>query len=238
MAPSLPPERLPHAAIGKASSSRLRLFPDGLPIGVEPSGRVVFLYLVTTSFDGVVGAFLQRHRDLLRALPGWALRLLFLRQTSGGIASFEAAVRDELSPRLSPHTVEELTWYCAQRRTTSDPRTRCQSDGRFRRAHRAFSTPRYQSFYRRWLTDGDTVFELVSSEAIADALARGTARIESHILLRSYRHLSPLVSLVRSSSRGVEQGEPSSALPQPPPPVALTVAEELARNWYRLIGRS
>ena len=98
--------------------------------------------------------------------------------------------------------------------------------------------PAYQSLYRRWLTDGDTVFELVSSTAIADALARGTARIESHVLLRSYRHLSPLVSLVRSSSQGVEEGDTPSARPQPPPPVALTVAEELARDWYRLIGRS
>jgi len=40
MVPSLPPERLPH--IGKASSGRVRLFPDALPIGVDPNGRVVF----------------------------------------------------------------------------------------------------------------------------------------------------------------------------------------------------
>jgi len=45
--------------------------------------------------------------------------------------------------------------------------------------------------YHRWLTDGDAVFELISSPAIADALARGTARIESQVLLASYDHLSP-----------------------------------------------
>jgi hypothetical protein len=92
--------------------------------------------------------------------------------------------------------------------------------------------------YRRWLTDGDTVFDLVSSPAIADALARGTARIESHVLLLSYEHLSPLVSLVRSSPKGVEEGDTSAAPPQPPPPPSLTVAEELGRDWYRLVGRS
>ena len=237
MAPSLPPERLPHTAIGKPSSGRVRLFPDGLPIGVESNGRVVFLYLVTTSFDGDVGAFLQRHRGLLRALPGWTLRLLVLKQAAGVVPSFEAAVRDELAA-WSPHTVEELKWYCEQRRTTSDPRDRSRSDERFRHAHRAFSTPRCKRVYHRWLFDGDTVFEQLSSKAITEAFARGTARIESQILPLSYDHLSPLANLVRSSSEGVEKGDTPSARPQPPPPVSLTVAEELARDWYRLVGRS
>jgi hypothetical protein len=237
MAQSLSPERLPHTAIWKPSSGRMRLFPDGLPIGVESNGRVVFLYLVTTSFDGAVGAFLQRHRDLLRALPGWTLRLLLLKQAAGVTPSFEAAVRDELTA-WSPHTVEELKWYCEQHRTTSDPRVRCRSDERFRRAHRAFSAPRCQRVYHRWLFDGDTVFEQLSSKAITEAFARGTARIESQILPLSYDHLSPLANLVRSSTEGVEKGDTPSARPQPPPPVSLTVAEELARDWYALIGRS
>ena len=102
------PEWLPHITIGKPSSGRLRLFPEGLPIGVESNGRVVFLYLVTGLFDGEARGFVQQHSDLLRALPGWTLRLLFLRHAAGGMASFEAAVRDELAAQLSPHTVEEL----------------------------------------------------------------------------------------------------------------------------------
>jgi hypothetical protein len=237
MAPTLPPERLPHLGDRKSSSGRVRMFPDGLPIGVEPSGRVVFLYLVTTSFDGDLRVFLQRDIDLLRALPGWTLRLLFLPQTSGVKASFEAVVRDELTA-WSPHTVEELTWYCEERRTTADPRVRCRSDERFGRAHRAFSTARCQRLYRRWLTGGHAVFELVSSTAIAEKFARGTARIESQVLLLSYRHLSPLANLVRSSTQGVEEGDTASARPQPPPSVSLTVAEELARDWHRFNGRS
>lgn len=72
-----------------------------------------------------------------------------------------------------------------------DPRLRCRSDERFRRAHRAFSAPRFQMLYRCWLTDGDAVFVPVSSTAITEALARGTARIESQVLLLSYDHLSP-----------------------------------------------
>jgi hypothetical protein len=236
MAPRLPPERLPHLGGGKSSSGRVRMFPDGLPIGVEPNGRVVFLYLVTTSFDGNLRVFLQRSIDLLNALPGWTLRLLFLPQTAGAMTSFEAVVRDELTA-WSPRTVEEFTWYCEQRRTTPDPRARCRSDERFSRAHRAFSTPRCQRLYQRWLTEGHAVFELVSSTAITEKFARGTARIESQVLLLSYRHLSPMANLVRSSTGGVEEGDTPSARPQPPPPASLTVAEELARDWYPLSGR-
>jgi len=197
----------------------------------------VFLYLATTSFDADFRAFVQRHGDLFRALPGWTLRLLVLRRIAGGMGSLEAAVRDELAP-WSPRTVEELTWYCAQRRTTADRGARSQSDERFRRAHRAFSTPRGQRIYHRWLTDGDAVFDGLSSRAIAEAFARGTARVEAQVLLPSYEHLTPWANLVRSSAPGGEEGDTRSTRPQPPPPATPTIAGELARDWYRLMGRS
>ena len=152
---------------------------------------MVFLYLVTGPFDHDLRAFVQRQGDLFRALPGWTLRVLVRRRAAGGMESLEAAVRDELTA-WSPRTVEEFTWYCEQRRTTSDPRARCQSDERFGRAHRAFSTSRGQRLYHRWVTDGDTVFEGISSPAIAEALDRGTARIESQVLLLWVRPSLPL----------------------------------------------
>ena len=117
MAPSLPPERLPHVTVGKPSPSRLHLFPDGLPIGVESNGRVVFLFLVTSPFDADLRRFLQRHAELLRALPGWTLRLLFLRRAAGMMAAFENAAREELTGRFAPDTIAELKWYCDERRT-------------------------------------------------------------------------------------------------------------------------
>src|SRR5258708_1837749 len=63
MAASLLPERLPYITVGKPSSGRLHLFPDGLPIGVGSNGRVVFLYLVTGPFDADLRRFLQRHAE-------------------------------------------------------------------------------------------------------------------------------------------------------------------------------
>jgi hypothetical protein len=149
------------------------------------------LYLVTTSETGDFRAFLQRHSDLLRALPGWTLRLVFPRHVARVMASCEAAARDELTARFSQGTLEELKWYFEQCRMTSDSRTRLTSDERFWMARRTLSTPRCRLLYHRWLTDGDTAFDLVSSPVIADALARGTGRIESQVLLLSYGHLSP-----------------------------------------------
>jgi hypothetical protein len=55
---------------------------------------------------------------------------------------------------------------------------------------RAFDTPRFRQLYRRWLTDGDSVFEAVSSPAIAETLERGTGRIEAHVIVLWYRHLA------------------------------------------------
>ena len=57
------------------------------------------------------------------------------------------------------------------------------------------------------------------SPATRDALASGAARIESELLPLSYRHLSPLTSLVRPRVKGVEKGEHvgehTPARPQP-----------------------
>jgi hypothetical protein len=63
--------------VGEPSSGRQHLFPDGLPIGVGSNGRVVFLYLVTSPFDADLRRFLQRHAELLRPLPGWAIRVVW-----------------------------------------------------------------------------------------------------------------------------------------------------------------
>ncbi len=169
--------------------------------GARQSRRRIRLHRAPGGLPGV-----QHHGDLLRALPGWTLRVLFPRQAAGATSSFEAAARDELLAWLRPDTLAELKWYFEQRRRTSDPRVLSFSDEDFWRDQAAFSAPRFQQLYRRWLTDGDSVFDVVSSPAIAEALERGTGRIESHVLLLSHRHLSPLASLVRLPAKGVEEG--------------------------------
>jgi hypothetical protein len=226
--PQCPRERLPHTVVNTSSLPRVHLFSDDVPIGISSGGRVVFVVVQPMS-DGDFRACLQRHAELLRALPGWTLRLVFARDAANRVTDFEAAAREELTRQLSPRSFAEFTWYCRERKTTTDSRARSQADERFARAHRTFATPRYELLYRRWMTDGDSVLDLVSSTTIAEALERGTGRIESQILPFSYRHLAPLVAL-QSSAEGVEKGERTSAPPQPPSMPAVLEAGSLITN--------
>ena len=188
-APSLPRECLPHKTVGPLPG-RVRFFPEDLPIGVDGTGRVVFLYLVTTCIDLELRAFVQRHSDLLRALPAWTVRLVSP-PDGAALESLENTVRYELTNQFSPEMIRKLRWYFEQCRTTADARALSYADENFWLAQAAYSTPQCRVLYRRWLSDGDRVFELVSSPLIANALTRGTGRIESHVLPFSYRHLSP-----------------------------------------------
>lgn len=217
---ALATERLPHMMVGTSAARRVRLFPDDVPIGVDATGRVVFLYLVTSPFDDDFRAVLQRHGDLLHALPRWTVRLLFPRAAAPVMGAYQVAFRDELATPFSPTILDELRWYFSQVRTAVTNRTRLPADARFRRDQHAFAAPRFRVLYRRWLTDSEVAFEVVSSFAIIEALANETGRVESEVLLIPYRHLSPLANPVRSVPQGVEEGAAEgdtwSARPQPP----------------------
>jgi len=216
MAPSLPREQLPHVTVGTGGSQRVRFFPDNQPIAVTSSGRVVFTFLVTSPYMEPFRAFVQRHADLLRALPGWTLRLLFPEQMATAMAAYEETARYDLTATLRPEMLVELKWYFDQRRRTLSLRARTIEDEKFWRLHKAFDTSRFRQLYRRWLSDGDSVFELLTSPAIASALERGAGRIESHVIVLSYRHLAPLDSLFRSCRKGVEGVDKGSAPSRPP----------------------
>jgi hypothetical protein len=123
----------------------VRYFPDHLPIGVEPTRRVVVLFMATTPLIDDLQAFVRRHGALLEALPDWTVRLAMPPPVSAVKSSLEAVVRDQLAKPESPET--------------------------------------------------------------RDALVSGAGRVESEVLPLSYRHLSPLTSLVRPRMKGVEKGE-------------------------------
>ena len=75
--------------VGKGAGWRLQLFPEDQPVGVTTTGRVVFTYLVTAWETAALRAFVQRHADLLRVVPGWTLRLVLPQQ----LADVAPAVR-------------------------------------------------------------------------------------------------------------------------------------------------
>ena len=145
--------RWPQQTVGETR----RYFPDHLPIRVEPTGRVVLLFMATTPITSDLKAFVRRHETLLETLPDWTVRLVMPPRISAVRSSIEAAVRDQL--------------------------------------------------------------ESVESAAIREALAIGSGRIESEILPLSYRHLSPLTSVIYPRVKGVEKGEHTGertlARPQP-----------------------
>jgi hypothetical protein len=213
--PGLAPELLPHTTTKGGPSRMARLFPDDAPIGVQTDGRVVFPYLVTTAFaKDPFCEFLQRHIHLLHALEMWTVRVLAPHWFMS-CAQLEAAARFELTMPLAAQTLVDMDWYFKQRKETSDLRARCQSDGEFWEETHRFSRPTSRRLYQRFLQEGKLVFELLASPAIRDALARGTGRIESRVLPRSYDHLAPRIESESLSSR-VEAPDEGLAQPQPP----------------------
>jgi hypothetical protein len=212
VATSCAPERLPHKSVGEVGNGRLQLFPDALPIGIQNSCRPVFIFVVNTWNTDDLRAFLQRHADLLESLTGWTLLLVLPRHLAMVKTSFEAVVRDELASPLSAVALAELRWYFEQRRDRKSALHSADPD-RFRRTERAFAGARWRILFRRWLSDGDSALNVATSPALREALARGSGMVECEVLRHSYRHLSPLASLVRPRVKGLRRGnEPSEAL--------------------------
>jgi hypothetical protein len=206
--------RLPHLS-SAAASSEPHFFPDKFPIAVDLKGRVVFLYLATDPEVGRFRAFLQRHFEVLRGLPAWTLRIVVPPWPAHLGDPYVRTAREDLTTVLSPSTLDALQWYFEERRKLADKRYETPDPERFDQGKDAFNTPRYHLLYRRWLTDGDGVFDLVSSGGVSDALARGAGRIECVVLPHQYVHLSPLVTSTVRKPKGAEEGDQTVAPSRP-----------------------
>ena len=101
------------AATGSANSPR---FASTFPIGREPDGRVVLVYLVTEVWPERFRRFLQDHVPLLRLAPTWTLRLVFPRPLDRVYDAYQAVIRDELESPIHPGIVRELQKYFEGRR--------------------------------------------------------------------------------------------------------------------------
>jgi hypothetical protein len=239
-APSCPVIRLSNATVGAGRRRRVRLFRDDLLIGIEPTGRVVFVCLVTNPFPDALRPSLQRSGDLLRTGPAWTLKLLFPARISNSIDSFVAVAREELATPLPALVVDELRQYFGHLASRAKGQTR-GFDPRFRELQEAFAAPRFRVLYRRWLAEGETAFESASSPAICEAIACGAGRIEAFVLPIQYEHLSPLGSLVLPRlgvEEGEEGGDETAPPPQPPPAYSITDPVRTERDWYRLTRNS
>jgi hypothetical protein len=222
------PDSLPCATVAAPPSDTARRFPDGLPIGIESSDRVVFLYLVTDLGPDGFRAFLRRHLELLRAASQWTLRLVLPRPRAPLHEACQTVVREELEVALEPRTVERL------RAEFQGLRERYGASGGQPPADAFSGWPELQAgqiaaLYSRWVKDGDGVLEGVSSHLIADALDDGRGRVETFVIPHAYRHLSPLVSSSRTTLSGVEKGATRGArTPARPQPHSAGIATDVA----------
>jgi hypothetical protein len=169
-----------------------RFFKDKHPVGVDPDGRLVLLYVATEACSHRFLAFLQRQQSLLRSVPAWTLRIVVPSWPVGLDEAYLKVANAELSQVLSPKHVERLRAYFEQRRVTPTAGARPRS-AEFDRARRAFGGQRFEVLYRYWLTEGDGVLEAASSPHLGQALKDGRGRIESVVLPHQYRHLSLLL---------------------------------------------
>jgi len=210
---------------GKAA----RTVRDRMPIGVDLTGRWAFVYAVTGDQLEDFHWFLQRHAALLAVLPAWTLRVIFTPDLAWLAKKYDEVARDELAG-LRPALVSHLRWYFKRRRAHTLERAQVDDPERYDHARDAFAATRYQVLYRRWLGDGDTVFEAISTDAIAEAITGGAGRIECHVLPFSYRHLSPLVGSSRTTSKGAEEGEESPAPSRPPVGSSIVATDSSAER--------
>ena len=185
----IPLADLPSLTFSSEAGQTVRRFTDKFPIGIGDDGRTfVFLYLATRPLPADFRMFLERHAELLRALPAWCVRVLIPHHLSNATNRYREAFREQVGTPLRPTQLQELRSFFEARRSGSGKRP----DEHFDRAKRAFATPRFRVLYRAWIEQGDRVLDAVVSPTLATAIARQTGKFEGRVLAHRYLHLAPL----------------------------------------------
>lgn len=180
---------LPALTFGSRTLHTVRYFPDKLPIGIGPDGRTfVFLYLVTRPIPVDFRMFLERHAELLRALPAWTLRMVVPHHLTDAANRYRDAFREHMGTPLRRTHLDELRWYFNARTQKS-----VRPEERYQHAQRAFQTARFRVLYRAWQKQGDGVLDATASPVLQTAIARQTGQWEWRVLPHRYVHLSSLV---------------------------------------------
>ena len=208
-------ERLPHVSPAPGRSGEVRMFPDKVPIGIDLAGRWVIVYLADHAELDPYRAFLQRHADLLAALPAWTLRIVVPPELETLGTRCQNLVKEELASPVRDQVATALKRYFEQRRAHEIDGARIDDEESYYLARSGFRAPRFQMLYRRWLREGDAALEYASSRAIAAAIERGSGRVECVVLPHQYRHLSPVLGVTHHAKRGADEGEHTPTQPRP-----------------------
>jgi hypothetical protein len=148
-------------------------------------------------------------------LPSWTIRVVFPSHLPWLGEHYQEHARQELATPW-PDLVNRLRWYFQQRRAASLEGVPIENLETYDEEHFCFRATRYQVLYKRWLSDGDSALDVVSSGATAEAIRCDAGRIECHVLPFAYHHLSPLVGSARAARKGAEEGDDGATPPRPP----------------------
>lgn len=181
------------------------------PIGIDPSGRMVLLFLARNPSTDDFRTFLIGHTALLSVTPTWTLRLVFPQSLRPTVVAYQTVVHEELESQLDAGTIRELQHYFFHRRRGTDvtalPETLRAIVTRY---SEVYGGPRFTHLYRRWLTD-DQAALTSAPPAIQMALAAGSAVVDWVVLPHVYDHLFPLVapqpSHRRRNTADAEEGD-------------------------------
>ena len=212
------PEQLAYVAARIASTSsqttvqppagdRVDLPASTFPIGVDPTGRVVLVYVATKPWTDDFRFFLGAHLRLLTVTETWTLRVVFPPALRRVVVDYRNAVHEELESRLDEQTINDLSWYFfhTRRRTDWSEYKSAGSDAikaRLARCLKTFAGPRFAHLYRRWLTEDHTAFTPIPL-VVSEAFATERASLECIVLPYDYEHFSPLVNRRHSTRRRV-----------------------------------
>jgi hypothetical protein len=171
------------------------------------TGRWVIVYLADDPELDVCRAFLLRHADLLAVLPAWTLRFVAPPDLETLATRCANLVREDLASPVRQKVFDRLKWYFGQRRAHEIDGARIENEEMYYLSRAGFRARRFQVLYKRWLREGDAALEYAASRAIADAIERGSGRVETVILPHQYRHLSPVLGTARTVPRGADDGQ-------------------------------
>jgi len=186
-----------------AAVDGVELLPGTFPIGVDPEGRILVLYVVTVPWTDDFRVFLLGHVSLLAATPLWTVRLVFPPALHRVVPDYQHAVREELASPLGDRA-NEVNWYFFHKRRDTDWREYAGPElpEKFRRYTRVFSGPRFALLYRRWLAHQQAALAPVAP-CLGEALDAGRGTLDCVLVPSSYDSFSPLVSPRRARQRRV-----------------------------------
>ena len=179
------PRELPHLTFGSGARQTLRLFPDKLPIGIDPIGdRYVFTYLVTRASPTDFRAFLVRHFQLLRMLRQWTVRVLVPRPFATAIPAYRHALHEQLRRPLGLSDGKELEWLFEQRKR-AEQEPGFTLDARALEAAERYRGPRFEALEKAWRLHGNDAVATVYSSGVADQFERGQASVEFVVMTQA-----------------------------------------------------